>query len=128
MASSTATKFCRLFADPHGESRIEDMAVPMTPRDFAPPAEPFRVSEPQTAHHFVIIDLPVGWGGEEPHPTPGRHMLFMLSGQFRMTPSVGEPRTFNAGDGVLMEDTFGKGHRTEVTSAVPVSAVMIRLT
>jgi hypothetical protein len=54
-------------------------------------------------------------------------MLFMLSGSFRVKPSLGEARTFVAGDGLLMEDTSGKGHMTEVTSDDPVKAVMIRL-
>jgi uncharacterized cupin superfamily protein len=54
-------------------------------------------------------------------------MLFMLSGSFRVTPSFGEARAFDAGDSLRMEDTSGKGHMTEVTSNGPVKAVMIRL-
>jgi len=99
----------------------------MSPKDFAPPAAPFKVADAQPAQNYVIIELPVGWGGTEPHPTPGRHMLFMLSGSFRVKPSLGEARTFTAGDGILMEDTSGKGHMTKVTSGSPVKAVMIRL-
>ena len=85
------------------------------------------MADAQPAQNYVIIELPVGWGGTEPHPTPGRHMLFMLSGSFRVKPSLGEARTFTAGDGLLMEDTSGKGHMTKVTSDGPVKAVMIRL-
>jgi uncharacterized cupin superfamily protein len=54
-------------------------------------------------------------------------MAFCLSGSFRMTASSGETRLIQAGDCVLMEDTSGKGHVTEVTSDKPVKAVMIRL-
>jgi hypothetical protein len=117
----------RLYADDLGESRIENLTIPMSPKDFAPPAAPLKVTNARPAQNYVIIELPVGWGGTEPHPTPGRHMLFMLSGSFRVKPSSGETRTFSAGDGLLMEDTAGKGHITEVTSDRPVKAVMIRL-
>ena len=54
-------------------------------------------------------------------------MMFCLAGELRMTASSGETRTIAAGDCVLMEDTSGKGHITEVTSVGPVKAVMIRL-
>ncbi len=127
MSDAHTIQVARLYADELGESRIESLTIPMLPKDFAPPAAPFKVTDAQPAQHYVIIDLPVGWGGTEPHPTPGRHMLFILSGSFRVKPSLGEARTFAAGDGLLMEDTSGKGHMTEVTSDGPVKAVMIRL-
>jgi hypothetical protein len=44
-----------------------------------------------------------------------------------VTASSGEARTFAAGDCLLMEDTSGKGHITEVISHRPVKVVMIRL-
>src|SRR5271169_5996010 len=99
----------------------------MADRDFALPAAPFQVSDPQSAQHFVMIELPVAWGGAEPHPTPARRFLLRLSGSFQITASSGETRSFGIGDTLLMEDTFGRGHRTEFTSARPVRAVMIRL-
>ena len=127
MSEAHTIQVARLYADELGESRLESLTIPMSPKDFAPPAAPFKVADAQPAQNYVIIELPVGWGGTEPHPTPGRHMLFMLSGSFRVKPSLGEARTFVAGDGLLMEDTSGKGHMTEVTSDGPVKAVMIRL-
>ena len=127
MSEAHTIQVGRLYADELGESRIESLTIPMSPKDFAPPAAPFKVADVQPAQNYIIIELPVGWGGTEPHPTPGRHMLFMLSGSFRVKPSLGEARTFVAGDGLLMEDTSGKGHMTKVTSDGPVKAVMIRL-
>jgi uncharacterized cupin superfamily protein len=53
--------------------------------------------------------------------------MFCLAGTVRITASSGEMRSFAAGDCVLMEDTTGKGHITEVTSDEPVRSVMIRL-
>jgi hypothetical protein len=54
-------------------------------------------------------------------------MMFCLAGEFRVTASSRETRSIAAGDCLLMEDTSGKGHITEVTSDVPVRAVMIWL-
>jgi hypothetical protein len=127
MPETHGVKAVRLYADEFGESHFQNLTIPMSPKEFAPPAAPFELTDAQSAQHYVIIELPVGWGGTEPHPTPGRHMLFCLSGSFRVTSSLSETRTFTAGDILLMEDTSGKGHRTEVTSDAPVKAVMIRL-
>ena len=127
MSESHATKVVRLYADEFGESRFESLLIPMLHKEFAPPAAPLHVTDAQPAQHYVILELPVGWGGTEPHPTPGRHMMFCLAGEFRVTASSRETRSIAAGDCLLMEDTSGKGHITEVTSDVPVRAVMIRL-
>jgi hypothetical protein len=127
MSDLHTTQVTRLYADEFGESRFERLSIPMSRKEFAPPAAPLHVTQLQPAQHYVIIGLPVGWGGADPHPTPGRHMLFCLAGEFRVTASSGEARSFATGDCLLMEDTSGKGHITEVTSDEPVRAVMIRL-
>jgi hypothetical protein len=127
MLDTRAATVVGLYADDFGESRFESLTIPMAQEVFAPPAAPLLVTQVQPAQHYVIIELPIGWGGTEPHPTPGRHMMFCLAGEFRVTTSSGEKRTFAAGDCLLMEDTSGKGHITEVISDEPVKAVMVRL-
>ena len=42
-------KVLRLYADALGESRFETTTMPMALKEFAPPAAPFRVSDPQPA-------------------------------------------------------------------------------
>lgn len=120
-------KVLRLYADESGESHFDTLEIPLTARDFAPPAAPLQVSPEQAAAYYVVIQLPVGWGGDRPHPTPGRHMLFCLAGSIRVQASDGETRSIGAGEALRMEDISGKGHRTNVTSDIPVTAVMIRL-
>src|SRR5271170_451424 len=110
----------RLYADANGESRLEDREVGLSLEDFAPPAAPLLVSVPTAASRYVIIELPIGWAGGQPHPSPSRQMLFCLSGSFKVTASSGKVRSVTAGDGLLLEDTTGKRHITEVTSTVPV--------
>jgi uncharacterized cupin superfamily protein len=53
--------------------------------------------------------------------------LFCLSGAVRVTASDGDARMVRVGDALLMEDTRGAGHETEVTSAEPFDAVVIVL-
>ena len=117
----------RLYSDESGESRLDSWELEQELRDFAPPAAPARISEAQEASGYMVIELPVGWGGETPHPTPDRYMLFCLSGSVCITTSTGDTCTIASGDALLMTDTTGKGHSTSVISQEPVRAVMIRL-
>jgi hypothetical protein len=120
-------KVVRLYADASGESRFETTTLPMVLKEFAPPAAPLRVSDPQPARSYVILEVGAEWGGAVPHPSPARMMAFSLSGRTRVTTSSGESRTFVAGDCLLHDDTSGKGHSTEVLSDVPARWVFIRL-
>lgn len=71
--------YARLFADDQGESHFDFGEFAMSTKRFAPPAAPLAVSSFQTASGFVVIQLPAGWGGDAPHPTPGRQLLCCLS-------------------------------------------------
>src|SRR5262249_21960788 len=120
-------KVLRLYADALGESRFETTTMPMSLKEFAPPAAPLRVSDPQPAQNYVVIEVDAKWGAAVPHPSPARMMAFCLSGCTRQTASSGESHTFVAGDCLLHDDTSGKGHSTEVISDVPARWVFIRL-
>jgi hypothetical protein len=120
-------KVLRLYADACGESRFETAKMPMALKEFAPPAAPFRVSDPHPALNYVILEISVEWAGAVSHPSPARMMAFCLSGRTRVTASSGESHTFVAGDCLLHDDTSGKGHSTEVISDVSARWVFIRL-
>jgi hypothetical protein len=120
-------KVLRLYADALGESRFETTTIPMALKEFAPPAAPLRVSDPQPAQNYVVLEVGAKWGGAVPHPSPARMMAFSLSGCTRVTASSGESHTFVAGDCLLHDDTSGKGHSTEVISDLPARWVFIRL-
>jgi hypothetical protein len=117
----------RLYSDAAGESHFERVDLKLTLREFAPPAAPLRVSDPQPAQNYVILEVGAEWGGAVPHPSPARMMAFSLSGCTRVTASSGESHTFVAGDCLLHDDTSGKGHSTEVISDLPARWVFIRL-
>jgi quercetin dioxygenase-like cupin family protein len=116
----------RVRMDEAGETSFDAYKVQQTLKDFAPPARPFFVSDVERATGYVMIHLPVGWVGE-PHPSPRRQIVFCLSGSLTITTSDGDSRSFEAGGAYLLEDTSGKGHKSEVTSDIPVSAVIVQL-
>jgi hypothetical protein len=115
-----------LFVNGSGASCFETFEIDRRLRDFAPPAAPLWSSDIAPALGYTVVRLPVGWNGEK-HPTPKRFLLFGLRGGMRITPDIGEPRTVAAGDVLMMEDTTGAGHVTEVVSDEPFDAVMIEL-
>jgi hypothetical protein len=101
--------------------------MPMALKQFAPPAAPLRVSAPRPAQNYVVLEVGAKWGGAVPHPSPARMMAFSLSGCTRVAASSGESHTFVAGDCLLHDDTFGKGHCAEVISDSPARWLFIRL-
>ena len=114
-----------LYADDNGDTHFGKTEFALTPQDFAPPAPPFHTSDSQPAARFLMIQLPPGWIGEQ-HVSPNRQVLFCLSGSVRITCSTGAVNVLTAGMGMAMSDIVGKGHKSEVTSDVPVNAVIIQ--
>jgi len=52
--------------------------------------------------------------------------MFRLSGSIKITSSAKDERVIDAGMGLLVEDTTGKGHVSEVVSTVPVTQVIVQ--
>ena len=120
-----AMTLLHLYADDNGDTHFGTTKFMLTPQDFAPPATPFHASDGQPTTRFIMIQLPPGWVGE-PHVSPSKQVLFCLSGSVKVTCSTGEAEVLSAGMGIAMSDVAGKGHKSEVTSAEPVNAVIIQ--
>lgn len=52
------------------------------------------------------------WEMDELHYAPKRQYLLVLQGTLEIRTSTGDTRLFTEGDVLLVEDTYGKGHRT----------------
>ena len=98
----------------------------MTLRDDSPPAQPHYFTEPEAARSWISVRCPPDWDGGL-HPAPRRQIIVCTAGTLRVTSSLGEARDLVPGAAVLLEDTKGKGHISEVTSAVPFEAIIVRL-
>ena len=47
------------------------------------------------------------------HTAPQKQYIILLEGEIQIETSLGDTRTFNAGEILLVEDTSGKGHKTK---------------
>ncbi len=119
-------KMLRLYADEIGESHFGTFELSLNLKDDSPPAKPHYFSDPRDAETYVVVQCPVGWGGEL-HPSPRRQIVFCMSGTMRITTSLGISRDLTPDDAVLLEDTSGKGHISIVTSKTSFDGVIIRL-
>jgi hypothetical protein len=108
--------YTRLYTDERGESHFEDVELTLAAMDFAPPAAPLNIARFLPTAQSLWVGAPVGWGGEMPHPTPQRQIFCVLQGECQVMASDGGVRRFSAGSVLLLEDTWGKGHATRVTS------------
>jgi hypothetical protein len=120
-------RYVRLYADEEGESHFEDVEIPLLPVDYAPPAAPLNIAQFLPTAQSLWAGAPVGWGGETPHPAPQRQILSILQGECEVTASDGEVRHFPVGSVLLVEDTWGQGHSTRVTSTEAVLFFVVAL-
>jgi hypothetical protein len=90
--------------------------------DYAPPAAPLNIAQFLATAQSFWVGVPVGWAGEQPHPSPRRQIFCLLQGDYEVTASDGTVRRFHAGSVLLLEDVRGKGHTTHITST---NAVLI---
>jgi len=109
-------QYIRLYTDERSESHFEDLEIALTPVDFAPPAAPLNIARFLPTAQSLWVGAPVGWGGETPHSAPQRQIFCVLQGEVEVTASDGDIRRFSAGSVLLLEDTWGKGHASRVTS------------
>jgi hypothetical protein len=123
---SVGMKYVRLYADPAGDSHFEDVDLPLTAVDFAPPAPPAYLSSYIPATRCAFIMGPAGWYGDW-HPTPRRQFFIWLSGETEVQTSDGAVRRFGPGSVVLVEDTTGKGHVSRVVSTEEARHVIVQL-
>ena len=97
-------KIHRLYADKNGESHFEDVQV-----EFKEATRSGRLSAhlPATGIIFreVSPDYDLDW-----HPAPRRQYIINLDAGVQLTASDGETRRIGAGEVILVEDTWGKGH------------------
>lgn len=118
--------YVRLYASEDGTSCWDDVDLPFTLAEFAPPAPPLAVSAEHEATGLVFVTFPVGWSGDW-HTAPRRQFQFFLAGTVGAESGDGEVRHFGPGSAVLVEDTTGTGHRSWVAGDVEVVMSVVRL-
>jgi hypothetical protein len=85
------------------------------------------ISEPMKTTHLWFRRTPQGQDMDW-HPAPRRQLVFTLSGGVaELTASDGEVRLVKPGDIVLVEDTFGQGHKSGAFDGLPRDSVFVGL-
>lgn len=120
----SSIEYLRIYSDADGCSHFEINTVGLKSKDYAPPAPPLNTSTLESADKSVFLELPVGWYGDW-HPTPVRQWLILMSGACEFEAGDGERLIRKAGDVVLLDDTRGRGHQTEVLGNVAVRIAAI---
>ena len=119
-------QYTRLYSDDHGESHFKDIEIDLKLAEYPPPAPPLHLSSFTPATQFGFMNAPAGWTSDW-HPSSGRNLFFVLTGEWEVSASDGESRRFEVGSAVLIEDTTGKGHSSRVVGEIDSLAVMIQL-
>ena len=98
-------KIHRLYVDHKGESHFEDVEIEYIETARAGPA----LRPPARHRHHLprgaSPDYDLDW-----HPAPRRQYIINLDAGVQITASDGESRQIGAGEVILVEDTWGKGH------------------
>jgi Cupin domain. len=116
-ASRTFTPlvYHRIYADArakwgwYGESHFERVTVDQSPVNAASPPLLF-LSRDEPALAYLFSSLEPGWTSDW-QPSPVRQFLVVLAGIMEVEASDGDAKQFQPGDRLLLEDTWGKGHR-----------------
>ena len=100
-------KIHRLYVDKNGESHFEDVQV-----EFKESARAGRLSARLPATGIIFREVPPDYDLDW-HPAPRRQYIINLDAGVQLTASDGETRRIGAGEVILVEDTWGKGHRSK---------------
>lgn len=115
-------KIINLWADEQGVSHFRDIEVDLTEHPAGG-----ALSGPLKATNLWFRTTP-GIQDMDWHPAPRRQFVISLAGGVaELTASDGEMRLIRQGDIVLVEDTFGQGHKSKAFDGLPRQSVFIGL-
>ncbi len=100
----------RIFADPEGETHMEEIHFALLPKEVFKDNLPLRLSDTLAASGCNFSRVPAGMRVVDWHNPPRRKLVIWLSGEVEFETSDGDVRRLAAGSVLLAEDTTGKGH------------------
>jgi hypothetical protein len=110
--------YTRLFTDESGASRFEDLTIELQQAFSAPGLETSIFSAPFLAGEGNLwVGAPSTWNHERLHQAPRRMIQVTTQGEYQITTSDGVSRRFPVGAVLLVEDTWGVGHSSKITSS-----------
>jgi hypothetical protein len=110
----------RVYSDSNGESHFENIQI-----DLHEAGSIGRLSEVLPANGIIFREVEPSYDWNF-HTAPQKQYIVLLDGEIEIETSLGEKRTFRAGEILLVEDTTGKGHKTR--NLVPIKRKSIFIT
>jgi hypothetical protein len=103
-------KCLRVYADEKGESHFSEMEIAMSESQPLPDLS-VQKSTPVAATSVQFVTIP-GGASTDWHPAPARQFVISLDRTFEIETSDGQRRQVRPSSVLLVEDTWGKGHKT----------------
>lgn len=111
----------RVYADAAGRSHFDDIEIHLKPA-----GEIGALSDPWPSESVIFRHNPADYDFDW-HHAPRRQLVVLLEGEIEIEVSAGEARRFRAGDVILVEDTWGDGHRTRTVDGRPRRSLFVAL-
>jgi len=111
----------RVYSDSNGDSHFEDVNIPL---EEAGSVGRLSAVIPVNGVIFREVEPSYDWNF---HTAPQKQYIILLDGEIEIETSLGDKRTFKAGEVLLVEDTTGKGHKTRNLQPIKRKSIFITL-
>lgn len=111
----------RIYSTPDGHSHFEEVNIPLHDAGGIG-----FLSDSLTATQIVFRETAEDYDYDW-HHAPTRQFVILLDGKIQIDVSSGESRQFGAGDILLLEDTYGRGHRTRTLDGKRRRSIFVAL-
>tara|TARA_R110000796_G_scaffold104102_1_gene213762 strand:+ start:144831 stop:145184 length:354 start_codon:yes stop_codon:yes gene_type:complete len=114
-------KITKIYADFNGETYFEDLTIPLNNH-----GEIGFLSEAQKTKQLIFRKVIANYDYDF-HTAPAKQYIILLDGEIEIETSLGVKRIFKEGNILLLEDTFGKGHKTKNLKNSVRSSIFIEI-
>ncbi|MGH7932761.1 MAG: hypothetical protein ACREQN_06270 [Candidatus Binataceae bacterium] len=118
-------KVTRFYATAEGESRFQEVEVPITLARRDSFGNNLQQSKANPSPSFRFVELPHGLS-QSWHHAPARQIVIVLSGVLEVGTSDDQKRQCAAGQAFVADDLTGKGHTTRVLEG-PARVIFVQL-
>ena len=118
-------KVTRFHATSDGESRFQEIEIPINDRRPDQMGHTILQSGAWASPSIRFVELPVGLD-QTWHHAPARQIVVVLSGVMEVTTSDNQKRRCTPGQAFIADDLTGKGHLTRVVEG-PARVMFVQL-
>jgi quercetin dioxygenase-like cupin family protein len=113
----------RIYVDENGESHFSELDIPLMPAHPGG-AGPTHASAPLSSTHVQFLAFPPKTVSDW-QTSPARQLVIVLDGAAEFETSDGDRRRIVSPGILLVEDTWGKGHRTRLSDQPQMAMIIL---